>query len=137
MRLSRRSRVFAAVLALVSVLFTQLAVASYLCPSTQISRAIEVAAASAAAIDHHDASGCEDLDAAEQPVPCHDLGQTRIQFLDKAELPNVPPFAATMLVQTVSHADQPTRSVVALPSDLFLTRATAPPLSIRNCCFRI
>lgn len=132
MRLSRRSRVFAAVLALVSVLFTQLAVASYLCPSMQIARAIE-----AAAVDHQDVSGCEDMDTAKQPVPCHDLGQTRNQSLDKAELPNVPPFAATLLVQTVSPADHPTQSALPLPSDLYLTRATAPPLSIRNCCFRI
>ena len=131
MRLSRQSRVFAAIVALVSVLFTQLAVASYLCPSAQIAQAL------AAAVVHQQQSGCEVPDTAEKPTACHDLGQSRIQSLDKAELPNVAPFTATLLVQSVSHAEQPVQSILPLNASLFLTRATAPPLSIRNCCFRI
>jgi hypothetical protein len=137
MRLSRQSRVLAALVALVSMLFTQLAVASYACPRMQIANAMESVAASVAAVDHHEMSGCEGMDTTVKPLVCHDHGQTRDQSLDKPELPNVPPFMATMLVQTVTHADHPTQSVIPPTMDLFLTRTTAPPLSIRNCCFRI
>lgn len=137
MRLSRQSRVFAAMLALVSILFTQLAVAGYLCPSMQIAHDMELLAASTAMTDHHGMSGCKEMDTTDQSVTCHQHNQTGNQSLDKPEVPNVSPFIATMLVQTVSRFDRPAQFVNPPVADLLLTRATAPPLSIRNCCFRI
>lgn len=124
-------------LALVSILFTQLAVAGYLCPSMQIAHDMEALAASMAAVDHHDMSGCEGMGTTDQSVTCHEHNQTGNQSLDKPELPNVSPFVAGMLVQTVTHFDRPTQSITPPVTNLLLTRATAPPLAIRNCCFRI
>lgn len=137
MRLSGQSRVLAALLALVSMLFTQLAVASYVCPRMQIAHAMESIAASEAAVDHHDMSGCEGMDTTDKSVGCQEHNQTGNQSLDKPELPNVSPFMASVLLQTVAHTDRPYQSVILHAAGLFLTRTTAPPLSIRNCCFRI
>src|ERR1035437_3760647 len=137
MKMSRQSRIFAAMFALVSILFTQLAVAGYLCPSTQIAHDMESLAASMAAVDGHDMSKCEGMDTSDKSVTCHEHNQTGNQSLDKPELPNVSPFIATMLVQTVTNVDRPAHSVNPPVADLLLTRSTAPPLSIRNCCFRI
>jgi hypothetical protein len=130
----RRFRVFAAVLALASLLFTQLAVAGYLCPSMQLEHAMEAAATAAA---HNDMAGCEGMDDTDKPVSCHDHNQTGNQSLDKPELPNVAPFVATVLVQAVAGIDPPLLATSPPLADLLLARATAPPLSIRNCCFRI
>lgn len=136
MKLSRRSRFVATLLALISVLFTQLAVAGYVCPSMEIAQAIESIATPAAAIDHHDMAGCDGI-AVEKPVLCQHQSQVSKQSLDKPELPHVSPFMATMLVQAVSHADSSYQSVTAPAENRLLTRTTAPPLSIWNCCFRI
>lgn len=138
MKMSRQSRFVAALLTLFILLFTQLAVAGYACPRIQIAQAMESIApfVAAEAAYHRDMSGCEEIDA-EDTVLCQNHGKVVNQSLDKAELPNVFPFMATMLLQTVIHADsayQPT--IFHTPSSL-LTRNTAPPLSIQNCCFRI
>jgi hypothetical protein len=141
MRLSRRFRFVAALVALLSVLFTQLAVAAYECPRTQIAQAMASIAAPGAAAEHHEnhenreLSGCGGIGAEESPL-CQDHGQWGNQSLDKPELPYVSPFITAMLVQAVRRVDlaYPATSVA---SSLSLTRTTAPPLSIRNCCFRI
>lgn len=130
MRLPRQSRFVAAMLAIVSVLFMQLAIAGYACPSIRIASI----AASTAAIDHHGMPGCSGMDM-DKPTPCHGLGGQ--QSLDKPESPHVFPFIAATLVQALSHVD-PAYSTIAPPRrSLFLTRTTAPPLPIQNCCFRI
>ncbi|MDP3841548.1 MAG: hypothetical protein Q8Q81_02985 [Oxalobacteraceae bacterium] len=136
MKLSRRSRFVATLLALISVLFTQLAVAGYVCPSMEIGQAIGSIAASAVPIDHHAVGGCEGGESAKTEL-CQHQSQVSKQSLDKPELPHVSPFMATMLVQAVSHADSGFRSIDRPAEANFLTRTTAPPLSIRNCCFRI
>ena len=136
MRLSRQSRFVAALLALFGVLFTQFAVAAYACPSMQIAQAMESISASAAAHDHRDMPGCAGMDA-EDPVLCQNHGQIANQSLDKPELPNVSPFVANMLVQTVSYAGTAHQPFTSHSARIFQTRSTAPPHSIRNCCFRI
>lgn len=136
MRMSRRSRFVATLFALISVLFTQLAVAGYVCPSMEIARAMEPIATSVTAIDHHAMAGCGGI-AMEKPVLCQDHSLVSKQSLDKPALPHVAPFMATMLVQAVSHTDSSYQSVNSLTENHLLTRTTAPPLSIWNCCFRI
>jgi hypothetical protein len=136
MQQSRRHRFIATLLALISVLFTQLAVAAYVCPSMQIGQAMESIAALGAKVDHAMA-GCDGMDS-EQPVLCQNHGQVSHQSLDKPELPDVAPFIATTLVQAVGFADIAYQDTTTSPSaNLSLKRSTAPPLSIRNCCFRI
>lgn len=136
MQQSRRHRFIATLLALISVLFTQLAVAAYVCPSMQIGQAMKAIAASGAKVDHHAMAECEGMDS-EQPVLCQDHGQVSHQSLDKLALPDVAPFIATTQVPAVGFADPFDPAVPSQGVSLSLTRTTAPPLSIRNCCFRI
>jgi hypothetical protein len=49
----------------------------------------------------------------------------------------VQPFIAISLVLALSPIDVADRPIATPPESFLLTRVTAPPLSIRNCCFRI
>lgn len=137
MKLPYPSRLVVACIALISMLFMQLAVASYTCPgmamesngmSTYMSDQIEPMAM----------TGCDGMDM-EQPSLCqtHAFGDATKQSLDKHESPQVQPFVpagfvqALPVVEAVKGADTDTR-----PSAL-LTRITAPPIAIQHCCFRI
>jgi hypothetical protein len=134
--LSRSSRIVAALIALFSMLFMQLAVASYACPA--LSAAAErTAMAAVDNADDQDMAGCEGRMDASQPGLCHAHSQATKQSLDKAELPHVQPFAAVgpaLTLYSIAVADFP---ATVFPEPGSLTRTTAPPLSIRNCCFRI
>lgn len=133
MKLSRSSRLVAAVVALFSILFMQLAVASYACPSLG---AADHASQAMAAMPMEDMAGCHDLDP-EQPSLCHAYGQTGNQSLDKPAVPPLQPFLAVGFGQPVSPLAATLPPDFAFPLTTFLTHATAPPLAIRNCCFRI
>src|SRR5437899_6236970 len=98
MKLSRPSRFVAALIALVSMLFMQLAVAGYACPGLETGQVSESVAMSADAGSQSMQSmpGCAGMDAA-QPGLCHAHAQVGNQSLDKAELPHVQPFVAAAL----------------------------------------
>jgi hypothetical protein len=136
MQQSRRHRFIATVLTLISVLFTQLAVAAYVCPSMQIGQALATIAALESTVEHQVMAGCDGMDS-EQPVLCQDHGQVSQQSLDKPAFPDVSPFIATTLVQAIGLADSADQDTTVQGADRFLTRSTAPPLSIQNCCFRL
>jgi hypothetical protein len=72
-----------------------------------------------------------------QPVLCHAHSPAGKQSLDKAQLPHAPSFVAIGPATIVYSADAAYRSIVTQPESGLLARTTAPPLSIRNCCFRI
>ncbi|OGB26672.1 MAG: hypothetical protein A3I66_03790 [Burkholderiales bacterium RIFCSPLOWO2_02_FULL_57_36] len=135
MKLSRPSRFAAALVALFSILFMQLAVAGYVCPDLATAEGNESASASAYS-GHQGMSNCEGMDA-KQPGLCHAHAHPGDQSLDKSGLPPVQPFVAAALtlvfrnIQAVHHS-----TAIQLDPPL-LTRTTVPPLSIRNCCFRI
>ena len=131
MKLSSPSRIIAVALAIVSMLFMQLALAAYVCPA--MPPAMQEGAEMAMAMP-----GCAGMDI-EQPVLCHAHAQDQAskQSLDKPDLPLVTPFIATQLVQTLRPAPQSVtaaRPVIAAQSGL---HATAPPIAIRHCCFRL
>lgn len=137
MRLSRPSRFVAAMLALVCVLFAQLAVAAYVCPSMEIAHAFESAGAAGTA-HAPESTDCGDGDGeAAAPILCHDAGQTAKQSLDKPPLPNVSPFIARALVLAYDLAETRDQPTVPPTAGTLLSRDTAPPLAIRHCCFRI
>ncbi len=136
MQLSRQHRLIAALIALVSMLFVQLAVAAYACPSRQIAQVAELAATSAHADEHDHANGCEGVDG-EKSALCHAHCQPDTQSLDKPQLPDVSPFVGLALVSTIVDPGALFQPIVATRDDLFLSRITSPPLSIQNCCFRI
>jgi hypothetical protein len=123
MKFRRTSRIVAAVVALFSMLFMQLAVASYACPS-----AGKPVASSAP---------CAGMDPA-QPSLCKAKAANLAakQSLDKPDLPPVLPFVAADLAGTVvasAWAPDTPESATAPPG---LAHSLAPPHSIEHCCFR-
>lgn len=135
MNRSRHFRRVAALIALIGMLFMQYAVASYSCPMSQAGQGI---AAVAMSIDSADQGmpGCLGMDGV-QPNLCNAYDQGGNQSLDKPDLPQVKPFLTAGLAVSLIPIDDASQSTVLPPAAVLLTRATAPPLSIRNCCFRI
>jgi hypothetical protein len=135
MRLSRSGRWYAALIALLSMLFMQLAVAAYACPQldTRVAGGHGHGMMSGQA---HAMSCCEKPDPA-QPALCHAHGQVGKQSLDKPEPPPVAPFTAVGLAIPLALADHVDGRPGASAGGALLARTTAPPLSIRNCCLRI
>ncbi|KAF3995978.1 hypothetical protein [Glaciimonas immobilis] len=132
MKFPRLMRLIAALIVLISMLFTQLAVAGYACPGFNAGKVDKpmLLESELAMV------GCEGMDTA-QPGLCHASDQSGNQSLDKPQLPHVQPFMAAALTLVVHHLTSIYNPVSAESSSLLLTRTTAPPLSIRNCCFRI
>lgn len=132
MKLSRSSRLVAALIALFSILFMQLAVASYACPSLDA----EHGAQAMAAMPAGDMAGCHDMDPV-QPSLCHAYGQSGNQSLDKPAVPPLQPFLAVGFGLPVIPLEVTHSPAIAFSRTTFLTHATAPPVAIRHCCFRI
>ena len=134
MNRSRQFRLVAALIALIGMLFMQLAVASYVCPGLQMRQGATVAISTDVA--DQGMAGCQGMDKA-QPGLCHAHDQVGNQSLDKPDLPQVQPFLAIGLARPLIPIDVVDRSTITPPEAVFLMRTTAPPLAIRNCCFRI
>ncbi len=129
---NRRSRLITALLALVSLLFMQLAVASYACPGTG-SKVTEVAAMAEAGIPCAEAMPLNMDDA--QPNLCHAHCQPGEQSADKYQPPS--PVAISALPADFT---LPVIVPVFLGAPLqvpHLKRTTAPPVAVSNCCFRL
>ena len=135
MKRSNLPRLVAAYIAIFSMLFMQLAVASCACAEMENDSNTTFMSAN---VEHVAMAGCEGMDM-EQPSLCHShaLGDATKQSLGKSELPQVQPFVplgfvlASPVIDAVAGTDDaPHRSVL-------LTRTTAPPIAIRHCCFRI
>jgi hypothetical protein len=132
MKLTRSSRFATAIVTLFCLLFMQLAVAAYACPSLEARQAPSLM---------RDAAGipmanCDGIDH-QSPSLCHAHSEQGKQSLDKAQTPPVQPFVASGVVIAVTASLKPIPAGVALP-DAFLMAASAdPPLAILHCCFRI
>jgi hypothetical protein len=136
MKLSRHSRLIAALIVLVSMLFMQLAIAGYACPSFKVAPSDDSMSMSMGSSGDQAMSGCMGSDKL-QPSLCHAQDQNTNRSLDKPATPHVSPFlpaALTLIVRNINPVDI---STDRQPNTLLLARSTAPPLSIRNCCFRI
>ena len=107
-----------------SLLFMQLAVSAYACPKEAMA-----ASASEAATEPADMSGCEMLDPAS-PNLCLQHCQAGSQLPDGTVI--AIPVAGVIALADVTPPPPP---AVVLARDL-LVRTTAPPLIVRNCCFR-
>ncbi len=133
MKPSRSTRLVAAIIAVISLLFTQLALASYVCPGTTTPERMTIAAVDngMAGMDH-----CTGMDKA-QPTLCHAHIHSDPQSLNKPDLPSVLPLLVIGPVLSVVLLDDsiaPLGAVIAIPS---LSHATEPTMAIRHCCFRI
>ena len=135
MTCNRRNRFATVLFALVSVLFMQLAMAGYVCPSgiTKAGNTSEKAAMAEAGMPCAASMSLAIDD--EQPSLCHAHCQTDPQSADHYQLPGL-----ANLVDLASSVPVP-RIVPALSGaplqTTLLSRTTAPPLAVRNCCFRI
>jgi hypothetical protein len=128
MKLTRPSRFFAALVTLFSLLFAQLAVASYVCP--------QLPEVDHASVRMRDMPGCPGMDS-RQPGLCAAHCDAGHQSLDAAAAPQVPPFIACQLALVLPSLDSTSAVLAAPAASVPLTRTTAPPLAIRHCCFRI
>lgn len=133
MKHSRPFRAVVAIIALVSVLCMQLAMASYVCPGMA-----EVPTVVSTADNAQSMPDCHGMDM-NQPVLCHAHAhdQSGKQSLDKPETPAVSPFLPARLILTLDVVEATSIRHPVFHGSPLLNRATAPPVSIRNCCFRI
>jgi len=128
----RRTRLITALFVLVSLLFMQLAVASYACPAVA-SKVAEVTTMAEAGMPCAESTPLNMDD--EQPNLCQAHCQAGQQSADKHELPS-PVAIGALPADFTSPAIVPVFSGAPLlvPD---LKRTTVPPVVIRNCCFRI
>nr|WP_315239947.1 hypothetical protein [uncultured Albidiferax sp.] len=130
----RQSRLITVFIALVSLLFMQLAVAGYACPGVQQKMA------EAAAMDEAKMPCAESMPMTigmddEQPNLCLAHCQDGHQAADRYQLPAPLDISAVPVSFLM-----PDITPVFLGAPLqppHLKRTTAPPLAIRHCCFRI
>ena len=108
--------------ALVSVLFAQLALAAYVCPGQASSLTAQVM------------PDCADKDMA-QPALCHAHHHDGHQVPDKPGTPHAALFIPATLVQHLVPVTLPTPRRV-LPG-FMLARTTAPPNAILHCRFQL
>lgn len=131
MSVRRRHRLLTVIFALFSLLFMQLALAGYACP-------VESKVGEAAAMAEAGMPCAETMSRAmddEQPGLCHAHCQAAQQSADNYQVPTLATLAELGAVLTVARV-QPSADDPLLQAPL-LRRATAPPLAVRNCCFRI
>ena len=121
-----RHRMITVLLALTSLLFSQLAVAAYICPglgSNAAQASMPCADAAAMAADESQPNLCR--------AHCQ-AGQQKADNYQQPVLASLPRSGADYLATRI--LSQPPGAPLQTP---LLRRTTAPPLAIRNCCFRI
>lgn len=135
MKTSRFSRFLTVIVAILSLLYMQFAVASYVCPGQPMKGGRGMSLTGAMAVDM---PNCQGMDV-EQPALCHFYGHDAASkhSLDKTPMPDVQPFVAAALVLNLQFSDVAAVSASISGSQAELTRVTSPPIAIRHCCFRI
>jgi hypothetical protein len=133
MKLSRLSRLVATFITIFSLLCTQFAVASYVCPGAKLGGTAMSAMPRASDVRM---VGCPGVDKAN-PNMCHSHCKMGHQSPDTPEMPQVSPFVAAQLSFVLPDMRISAASLAPQALAAPLQRATAPPIAIRNCCFRI
>lgn len=126
MRPSQRHRLFTVLFALFSLLFMQLAVASYVCPGDSKAVAVKATAMPCAG---------EMVVDTEQVALCNAHCQADQQSVEKTQAQT--PTADVSI--GVTYPIEPIKIDWSVPQGYGPSQlhATAPPMAIRNCCFRI
>ena len=132
MKLSRRLRSLAAFLALVGVLFSQLALATYACPGAQ-----EMALAAVAVEASKAAPDCGEGMAESNPALCAAHCQQADQSRDKPATPAVPAITWVAILPGLAVLMAAPDAVPTGEQPSLLARVTAPSLAVRHCCFRV
>jgi hypothetical protein len=132
MRYPRRTKFVTAIVTLFSLLFMQLAVASYACPKlTPVEPPAVMMQASGQPM-----ADCPEIDK-QRPSLCQAHAHKTPQSLDKAEPPPVQPFVPVSLVALIEAPDEAIPTGFSTPASFLLASSTAPPIAIRHCCFRL
>jgi len=129
---NRRHRLITVLFALANLLFMQLAVAGYICPGSQ-SKIAEAAAMAEAGKPCAEAMPLNMDD--QQPNLCQAHCQAGHQSADKHEL-SFPVAISALPADFSLKIALPVFSEAPLQAP-HLQRTTAPPVAIRNCCFRL
>ena len=132
---NRRKRLVTVLFALANLLFMQLAMAGYSCPGglTKVVKVTEVATMAQAGMPCTESMALTMDD--EQPSLCHAHCQADQQSVDKYQLPGL---ASLADLATDFPLPRFTPALLGAPLQApLLRRTTAPPLAVRNCCFRI
>jgi hypothetical protein len=125
MKLRRSHRLIAALVALFSLLFMQLAVAAYACPMMSHETAAPMPMANCHGVDK------------QNPSLCHAHGEVGKQSRDKPPAPAVQPFIAAAVLVEVTGLYQLMAPRVSTAPSLVPAAGPAPPIAILHCCFRI
>ncbi|CAN5399501.1 hypothetical protein BH11PSE11_BH11PSE11_14460 [soil metagenome] len=128
MKFSRKIRLLAACIALAGMLFSQLALAAHACPAVFSTGSSGMSVPVAMSDCGHPIGKPSALCS----VHCEDAKQS----VSKADLSAVPPLVVAGIVLLMLSMSTP-QGLRSVSSSHRLQRATDPPLSIRNCCFRI
>ena len=125
------SRRFAALIALLALLFAQAVISAHACGMLHGAKYLtSVAPQSAQDFD------CCDGDAPGGDLVCDSHCQQGNQAPERAQLPAVMPIVGPGFEMPVPlGAAAAPQTLLAVPPDL--VRDTQPPIPIRNCCFRI
>jgi hypothetical protein len=122
----RFTRKLAACIGLSALVFAQLAVSAYACPA--LAQTMEAAQQAAT-------PPCHDMDM-DQPALCQSHCQDGQQNVNDLQLLSaLSGFVPGFIVTIIDSAAQMLQQV--RPASPSLLHSTSPPLSIRNCCFRI
>ena len=134
-KLSRLHRLFTALIVIFSMLLMQLAVASYVCPGQMKNRATNALSGDIGSATMVDCTGMDK----EQPALCHAHAEDTYakQSLDKPQSLDVPPFVLAGFTLTLQVMDMAGLRQDHQPPFSYLISSSAPPIAIRNCCFRI
>ena len=128
----RRIRLKGALVALVSLVFMQLAVAAYVCPGKG-ANVSEIAVMAEAGMPCADSVSVV-IDGV-QPNLCQAHCKAEQQSADTYQLPSLVSLSALLTVYPAPvTAPLPPGLPIQMP---LVQRSTAPPLTVRNCCFRI
>lgn len=132
---NRRNRFATVLFALATLLFMHFAVAAYSCPGGLAMGTKAAERTMTTQIDMPCAESMALVMDDEQPGLCHAHCQASQQSTDKYQVPG---FATLADLGT----DFPLPRVVRAPTGValqtpILRRTTMPPLTVRNCCFRI
>jgi hypothetical protein len=131
MKLSHPTRAIAAIIMLFSLLFAQLAVSAYACPVLDKPETVET-------VSMAGMPGCTDMNMDKSsPALCAAHCDTGHQSADTSGTPAVQPFVPCSLEVVLPRIERSPPSLASSLESVPLTRATAPPLAIRHCCFRI
>ena len=88
-----------------------------------------------------DTADCDGIDPAQSTLcHVHAHGESVKHSPDKTPVPDVPPFVPVVLLLDLEFFDlAAAAAAAAFQADppIALARTCAPPIAIRNCCFRI